>query len=293
MAAGAPLPARHFHPLKPYPGIGASAGSKRGYFSQPQQAVKLARAWKDGDMAEYVGVIPAAGLGSRLALPGYPKELLPIAYVAEGAVMRPMPVIEASLRQLVGAGVARALVVISDRKPELMKYLGGALGLDIAFLNQAQPDGLTGAVALAAPWVGGVNCCLLLPDTIVRPANALAELRALFEAENCDLALGVFPTAKPKELGPVRFDGSGRVSEVQDKPAETDLNNSWAIAVWGPRFTAMLATAAKDKPLGAVFQTAVESGLTVRARFFDSGEFHDVGTPRGLTEALPVFGDGL
>lgn len=244
-------------------------------------------------MADYVGVIPAAGLGTRLALPGYPKELLPIAYVAEGQVMRPMPVIEASLRQLRTAGVARALVVISDRKPELMKYLGGALGLDIAFLNQAQPDGLTGAVALAAPWAKDANCCLLLPDTLVRPADALAQVRALFEAESTDLALGVFPTTKPKELGPVRVDGRGHVSEVQDKPGETDLNNTWALAVWGPRFTALLASAAKDKPLGAVFQQAVVSGLTVRAKVFDAGEFHDVGTPRGLTDALPVFSDGI
>lgn len=244
-------------------------------------------------MTDYVGVIPAAGIASRLALPGYPKELLPIAYVAEGGAMRPMPVIEASLRQLAGAGVGRALVILSDRKPELMRYLGGALGLDIAFLNQAQPEGLASAVALAAPWVRDANCCLLLPDTILRPADALATVRALFARDKADLALGVFPTAKPQELGPVRIGADGRVTEVQDKPASTDLGNSWALAVWGPRFTALLAGAEPGQPLGALFQRAVETGMNVRAHWFEGGEFHDVGTPKGLTEALPLFADGL
>ena len=52
-------------------------------------------------MKDYVGVIPAAGLASRLGPLGYPKELLPITYVAgDGGHLRPMPVIEASFRQL-------------------------------------------------------------------------------------------------------------------------------------------------------------------------------------------------
>ena len=68
-------------------------------------------------------------------------------------------------------------MITSDRKPELMQYLGngGGIGLDLAFLQQARPDGLAAAVALALPWTHGANACLLLPDTIVRPENALRE----------------------------------------------------------------------------------------------------------------------
>ena len=105
-----------------------------------------------------------------------------------------MPVIEASFRQLRDAGVGRALVITSDRKPELMQYLGngGGIGLDLAFLQQARPDGLAAAVALALPWTNGANACLLLPDTIVRPGSALTEARALFESAKADLVLVAF-----------------------------------------------------------------------------------------------------
>ena len=250
-------------------------------------------------MKDYVGVIPAAGLASRLGPLGYPKELLPITYVAgEGGHLRPMPVIEASFRQLSEAGVDRALVITSDRKPELIQYLGngGGIGLDLAFLQQARADGLAAAVALALPWTRGANACLLLPDTIVRPQNALNEVRAVFESAKADLALGVLPTDKPKELGPVCFDPQMRVVEVQDKPLQTDLNNSWAMAVWGPKFADLLAGAVKQNPalaLGGVFQQAVDAGLNVRAVWFADGAFYDVGTPKGLAQALPQFLKGL
>jgi glucose-1-phosphate thymidylyltransferase len=250
-------------------------------------------------MSDYVGVIPAAGLASRLGPLGYPKELLPITYVpGEGGHLRPLPVIEASFRQLREAGVERTLVITSDRKPELMQYLahGGGIGLDLAFLQQARADGLAAAVALALPWTRGANACLLLPDTIVRPEQALRDARALFESAKADLVLGVLPTAKPKELGPVRFDQDMRVTEVQDKPPQTDLNNSWAMAIWGPRFAELLESAVKQNPgqtLGAVYQQAVDAGLKVLAVWFPGGAFYDVGTPKGLAEALPQFLQGL
>ena len=250
-------------------------------------------------MKDYVGVIPAAGVASRLGPLGYPKELLPITYVAgDGGHLRPMPVIEASFRQLREADVARALVITSDRKPELMQYLGngGGIGLDLAFLQQTRADGLAAAAALALPWTRGANTCLLLPDTIVRPEAALKDARAVFESAKADLVLGVLPTGKPKELGPVRFDSAMRVIEVQDKPAATDLNNSWAMAVWGPEFADLLVGAVKLNPavaLGGVFQQAVDAGLDVRAVWFADGAFYDVGTPQGLAEALPQFLKGL
>jgi len=250
-------------------------------------------------MSDYVGVIPAAGLASRLGPLGYPKELLPITYVpGDGGHLRPMPVIEASFRQLREAGIGRALVITSDRKPELMQYLGngGGIGLDLAFLQQVRADGLAAAVALALPWTRGANSCLLLPDTIVRPENALKKARTQFESAKADLVLGVLPTDKPQELGPVRFDSDLRVIEVQDKPQQTDLGNSWAMAVWGPNFADLLAGAVKHngtQTLGAVFQQAVATGLKVRAAWFPHGAFYDVGTPKGLADALPQFLRGL
>jgi glucose-1-phosphate thymidylyltransferase len=244
----------------------------------------------------YVGIIPAAGIASRLGPLGYPKELLPITYVqGEGGHLRPLPVIEASLRQLRTADITRAMVITSERKPELAQYLGGggAIGLDIAYVQQTRAEGLAAAVALTAPWTSGSASCLLLPDTIVRPLDALKTMRAAFEARGADLVLGVFPTPKPKELGPVRFGADMRVTEVQDKPSETDLANSWGMAIWGTRFSDMIVAAAPNANLGLLFHQAAQNGLAVIACWFPDGEFHDVGTPKGLAEALPALMKGL
>ena len=90
-------------------------------------------------------------------------------------------------------------------------------------------------------------------------------MRATFEARGADLVLGVFPTAKPKELGPVRFDADMRVTEVQDKPAETDLANSWGLAIWGARFSEMIAAAPPNANLGLLFHQAAQKGLDRRS----------------------------
>jgi glucose-1-phosphate thymidylyltransferase len=244
----------------------------------------------------YLGVIPAAGLGSRIGPLEHAKELLPIAQVAdETGALRPLPVIEASLRQIKTAGIDRCLVITSSSKPELATYLkgSGGLGLDIDFVEQQKPEGLAAAVALTLPASQGAATCLLLPDTIVRPPNALKAMRATFEERGADLVLGVFPTSKPKELGPVRFDGEMRVTEVQDKPAETDLGNTWGLAIWGPRFSKLLAAAPSNANLGRLFHHAATSDLNVFACWFEEGDFHDVGTPQGLAHARSVFAGGL
>lgn len=239
----------------------------------------------------YVGVIPAAGLGSRIGPLDHAKELLPIAQV-EG---RAQPVIEASLRQLKTAGIGRSLVITSSRKPELTAYLrgDGGLGLAFEFVEQKSPQGLAAAVALTVPAAQGCASCLLLPDTILRPFDALKIMRAAFESSGADLVLGVFPTARPRDLGPVRFDKEMRVTEVQDKPAETDLANTWGLAIWGRRFSDLLAAAPPNANLGRLFHHAVTSGLHVTACWFAEGDFHDVGTPEGLARARSVFSSGL
>jgi glucose-1-phosphate thymidylyltransferase len=238
----------------------------------------------------YVGVIPAAGLGSRIGPLDHAKELLPIAQV-DG---RPLPVIEASLRQLQTAGIRRCLVITSSSKPELADHLKGpgGLGLEISFVEQEKPEGLAAAVALTLPAAQGAATCLLLPDTIVRPFDALNTMRAAFE-KGADLVLGVFPTARPRELGPVRFDHAMRVTEVQDKPAETDLSNTWGLAIWGRRFADLLAAAPSNANLGRLFHHAATSGLDVTACWFADGDFHDVGTPQGLARARRVFANGF
>lgn len=244
---------------------------------------------------EFAGVLPAAGIASRLSPSRYLKELLPVAYVVddETSTARPIPVVNLSLRALREAGVRRCAVTVSERKPELMRFLGDGsdFGLKLAYVQQSTPSGLTVAVDMAYEWVKGCYSCLLLPDTIVRPLGAMSRLRQVMERDHPDLVLGVFPTAVPEQLGPVRFDRDNVVSEVLDKPAVTDLYNTWAMAIWSPAFADLVHEFVANpttagKPLGEIFNFAVQGGMKVKAVHFAEGSFVDIGTVRGLSQMV-------
>jgi glucose-1-phosphate thymidylyltransferase len=112
-------------------------------------------------------------------------------------------------------------------------------------------------------------------------------------SSHADLVLGVFPTPTPEQLGPVRVDSDGRVTQILDKPKTTDLKNTWGMAVWSPRFTGLLHEEVAKSPedakptLGSVFQQAVDRNFNVRALLFDDGRYLDVGTPDGLGRVVP------
>jgi glucose-1-phosphate thymidylyltransferase len=241
-----------------------------------------------------VGVIPAAGLGTRLLPLAYPKELLPITYTDADGQIVPRPVLQASLDQMRRAGIRQCVIVIAEWKLELVRVFGdgSALGMSLAYVVRGVPRGLSDALDAATPWVGDHDVCIALPDTLISPDDALARVKAEREASGADVVLGVFPTDHPEQLGPVRVASGGAVIEVLDKPASTDLRNTWGMAIWSPHFTAFLArevaAAPEDKKpvLGALFQRALEVGLSVRAVEFPDGHFVDVGTSQGLAEAL-------
>lgn len=239
-----------------------------------------------------VGVIPAGGLGTRLAPLGYPKELLPIVYTAEDGRAVPRPVLLSSLDQMHAAGVEQCIVVIADWKLELVRVLGERQAqISLAYVVRGVPRGLADAIDATHGWLADRDVCLALPDTLIEPADALAQVGALLATSGADLVLGVFPTDRPEQLGPVRVDEGGRVREVTDKPARVpdDMRNTWGIAAWTPRFGALLhamVTADPGLVLGAAYQRAVEDGLDVRAVTFPSGSFIDVGTPEGLAAAF-------
>jgi glucose-1-phosphate thymidylyltransferase len=244
----------------------------------------------------FVGILPAAGEARRLRPFRYPKELLPIAFAphGEGGKVRPIPVAEYSLRAFQVAGIRHCLMIVADWKTELMRYFGDGseLGLHIAYVNQSEARGLSDAVDMALDWAESFNICLALPDTVFEPSDACRRICAHLTERGCDLVLGVFPTDRPQHLGPVRIGPRGEVLEVLDKPATTDLLNTWGLAAWSARFTDLLRAAlsadegARQRPLGYYFNLAVASQLRVEAICFDSGRYIDVGMAEGIGTLL-------
>ena len=242
-----------------------------------------------------VGLLPAAGRALRLRPYRSPKELIPLLLAgAEGAV--PTPVCHFALDALRVAGAARAFLVLSDDKLEVLRVLedGRDYGLPLAYLVQPEPLGLTHVVRLAAPWLGEADVAFALPDTITFPEDALARLVARREATGADVMLGVFPTEEAARLAPVRLDAGGRVLALWDKPAAPEVHNTWGLVVWSARFTRFCAewderrTEAEGKLTHAI-EAAMGAGLAVHGLEFPGGVFRDVGTREGLADALRVL----
>jgi glucose-1-phosphate thymidylyltransferase len=246
-----------------------------------------------------IGIVPAAGKATRLPRCMCAKELLPIGEAVSPDGRRPKAVSEYLFDALVAADVHRVFVVIAPEKHDILRFYGsgGRHGVPIAYVCQEVPTGMANAIDAAYPWIGDATVLMGMPDTILRPVDALAKLRSFYEREHADLALAVAPTEEPGRLGPVLFDGTGRVREVMDKPAVPPHNKVWAVACWGPTFTEFLHAylavrppSADEVALGSVFQAAVARGLRVRALSFDDGMYIDVGTMEGWRAAHNVVG---
>jgi glucose-1-phosphate thymidylyltransferase len=249
-----------------------------------------------------VGLLPAAGRGVRFGSSAYAKELFPLLFTAgaDERVLEPRPLCELALRAMRAAGAERCVALVSPEKAEVLRVLGdgSSLGLALAYVVQGEPRGLPHAIACAQPWLGDAEVVLALPDTMVLPGEALAQVQERRRAAGADLALGVFPVDEPERLGPVEMDAEGRVLRVHDKPTGRQWMNSWAVASWSARFTRYCAEWEARRPrsgpepaLGHVFDAARADGLDVVALAFDSGHFLDIGTPHGLRAALRALTD--
>jgi glucose-1-phosphate thymidylyltransferase len=259
--------------------------------------------------SDFVAVLPAGGVGSRLAPFRYPKELLPIAYQESGSAsngLRPRVIAEFAIEAFVQAGVRRCLVIIAPWKTDVMHYLGdgAAFGMEIAYVYQEIARGLPYALDLAYPWVAGHHVLFAMPDTLVQPSTCLATLRTFYRQTGADVALGVFPSAEAGRLGPVVLDGE-EVAAIYDKPADPPVQQVWGVAVWGPAFSELLhcelrgqqrhraapgQEADRAEPvLGQFFELARRSGLKVKGKLFPEGRYADIGTPEGLKACMELW----
>ncbi len=239
------------------------------------------------------GIVPAAGVGSRLSPYRAPKELIQIGYRHVDGRLLPKAAIEHVLSAMREGGVGQALVVLSPAKAEVFRYLGSGrhLDLDLSYLCQEAPLGMPHALDLGYPYLKGETVCMGMPDTILEPPDCFARLFAFHEATGADLSLGVFPTDQARSLAPVLVEpGSHRVLAVVDKPRVPPADNTWGIAVWSGAFTELLhehvaagaPESGRESVLSEVFAAAVAAGLRVHALSFDRGRFHDIGTPSGV-----------
>jgi spore maturation protein CgeB/dTDP-glucose pyrophosphorylase len=170
------------------------------------------------------GIVPAAGIGSRIQPLAFSKELLPVGRRRDGNTERPRAVSEYLLDRMVEAGVTKICFVIAPGKSDIMNYYGGRYrGATVCYTVQARPNGLCDAVFTALAVVDpGEDVLIGLPDTVWFPEDGYTRLpQGLF-------SFLLFPVAHPEYFDAVVTDDEGRVQEIQVK--QQDASSSW---IWG------------------------------------------------------------
>ena len=66
------------------------------------------------------GIIPAAGLGSRIQPLAFSKELLPVGSRIEAGIERPRAVAEHLIERMLLAGVSKLCIVIAPGKSDIV-----------------------------------------------------------------------------------------------------------------------------------------------------------------------------
>ena len=105
-------------------------------------------------MSQTWGVIPAAGLGTRIQPLAFSKELLPVGSRMDADQQRPRAVSEHLVERMILAGATRLCFVVSPGKTDIMQYFGGQFGpAAICYVVQQDPKGLCDALFTALPFI--------------------------------------------------------------------------------------------------------------------------------------------
>lgn len=236
------------------------------------------------------GIVPAAGIGSRIQPLAFSKELLPVGSVRDGDVERPRAVSEYLVERMVLGGATKICFVVSPGKSDILEYYGaGTPEVPICYVVQQEPGGLCDALFRALPLVGDDEHVLVgLPDTVWFPSDALSALG------DEDLSFLCFPVEHPELFDAVVSDPeTGDVREVQVKQPGASTKWVWgAFKLRGRAMRELHALWLERDPRDPYVGTLVNAWLARggRAKAVREGKAYvDTGTVGGYREAMALL----
>jgi glucose-1-phosphate thymidylyltransferase len=231
------------------------------------------------------GIVLAGGQGTRL----YPmthvvnKHLLPVY---------DKPMIYYPLSVLMLAGIREIVLISSPQDLPLFQALlgdGERFGLHLSYTEQAQPRGIAQALILAADFLRGESCSLVLGDNIFYGEGLT---RLLGEAASLTQGAKVlgYHVSDPHRYGVVELDRNGNVLSMEEKPAHPRSNYVVPGLYFYDADVVDLAMALKPSPRGELEITDLNllylrrGDLTVH-KTGRGIAWLDTGTARSLLEA--------
>jgi spore maturation protein CgeB/dTDP-glucose pyrophosphorylase len=275
-----------------------TADRRASEFETLLQTVLAKRAVAPISAAKVWGVIPAAGLGSRIQPLAFSKELLPVGSRQDGDTERPRAVSEFLVERMVRGGASKICFVIAPGKSDILEYYGGKLGaVDLCYAVQPKAAGLCDAIFRAVPFIPAQDTvCIGLPDTIWFPENGFQLLPEGL------LSFLLFPVKRPQYFDAVVLNEDedkndpSRVLEIQVK--QPNPRSSW---IWGAfkmpghvfhelhgLWLERSAQGVGDEYFGTLVNAYLARGG--EARGVKAGDAYvDVGTLHGYREAIQLL----
>ena len=165
------------------------------------------------------GIILAGGSATRL----YPlskaisKQIMPVY---------DKPMIYYPLSTLMLAGIKEVLIISTPRDLPMFEQLlgdGKSLGMRFEYKVQEKPNGLAQAFVLGEEFLAGDDACLILGDNMFYGQNFSSMLKKAAQIKSGAMVFGYY-VRDPRAYGVVGFDENGKVTSLEEKPAQPKSN---------------------------------------------------------------------
>jgi glucose-1-phosphate thymidylyltransferase len=218
---------------------------------------------------------PLTGALSKQMLPVYDK-----------------PMLYYPLSTLMLADVRDILVISTQEHTPILRSMlgqGSQWGVRLSYAVQARPEGIAQAFLIAAEFLAGQACCLVLGDNIFY-GQGLEDLLNRAAALAHGATVFGYQVADPQRYGVIEMDSEGRALSLEEKPAKPRSN----IAVTGLYFydgqVVEIARTLKPSARGELEITDInrrymEQGRLVVERMGRGYAWLDTGTPDSLLQA--------